>query len=73
MADICLKALHDPVARNKTFEVRTLPHALGFRVCKPKDPGTISLRLSCVLIMRQPMLCLLYSWADGESPTCALA
>ena len=22
VADVCLKALHDPVARNKTFEVR---------------------------------------------------
>lgn len=24
VADVCLKALHDPVARNKTFEARPL-------------------------------------------------
>ena len=25
VADVCLKALHDPAARNKTFEVFCLP------------------------------------------------
>ena len=32
VADVCLKALHDPAARNKTFEVVSLPF-LAFLTC----------------------------------------